>query len=383
MDSIKKEILTIGVGPQLNTFLGDVSPNNGQKIFTNNNSAISIDIEKRFGKVIGLQLMVIKGKLTDHYIPIGFQSKFVKSNLNIIFNTDNYFDNLHNFSIYSAIGFGIMKYTSSNDNLKVVDTINNLMGFSYEYDTPSNEDICLLAPISVGFKWKMNPYIQGRIYGTYNLLLSDGIDNQIQGSNDQYASLGFTLNYAFHKITKVVKEKIDIDLEKFDLTDEDGDGVIDLDDKCHHTPKKVKVDSKGCPQDSDKDGVPDYLDVEPKSKYILHVDEQGRSLTDSLIYYRSHLEDSVEIEKNQTFSIDTSRTDSLNIDTLKTNGSKIIIPKKDSIEYNLPKTDSSIDNEMNYNYRKNTPINFEDYYIKNDKFFEDLLSYQRIKIKEE
>jgi hypothetical protein len=207
MDSIKKEILTIGVGPQLNTFLGDVSPNNGQKIFTNNNSAISIDIEKRFGKVIGLQLMVIKGKLTDHYIPIGFQSKFIKSNLNIIFNTDNYFDNLHNFSIYSAIGFGIMKYTSSNDNLKVVDTINNLMGFSYEYDTPSNEDICLLAPISVGFKWKMNPYIQGRIYGTYNLLLSDEIDNQIQGSNDQYASLGFTLNYAFHKITKVGKEK--------------------------------------------------------------------------------------------------------------------------------------------------------------------------------
>jgi hypothetical protein len=325
--------------------------------------------------------MAIKGELADHYYPKSFITKFIKSNLNIILNTDNYFDNKHNFSIYAGIGVGVIKYNAFGDLINTNPNAIDTNTFDYEYETELNDGLTLLAPLTIGFKWKITPYIQGRIYGTFNTLLSDEIDDQIIGANDSYSSLGFTLNYAFHKITKVGKEKIDIDLEKFDLTDEDGDGVIDLDDKCHHTPKKVKVDSKGCPQDSDKDGVPDYLDVEPKSKYILHVDEQGRSLTDSLIYYRSHLEDSVEIEKNQTFSIDTSRIDSLNIDTLKTNGSKIIIPKKDSIEYNLPKTDSSINNEMNY--RKNTPINFENNYFKNDEFFEDLLACQRIGRKEE
>ena len=206
-----------------------------------------------------------------------------------------------------------------------------------------SEGITLLAPLTIGFKWKLNPYIQGRVFATYNALLSDEIDGVLNDQNDSYASLGFTINYAFHKITRLKKEKLNIDLEKFNLSDEDGDGVIDLQDECHHTPKKVEVDLKGCPKDSDKDGVPDYLDQEPNSKYILHVDEQGRSLTDSLIYFRTHIEDSVEIEKNQTFSIDTVNMDNStgpNIDT--------IIPINDSIQIQKIETDTSTENEMNF-----------------------------------
>jgi hypothetical protein len=353
-DSIKKEFLTIGIGPQLNAFFGDVSSNHGEKIFTNRISALTFDIEKRIGKVIGLQLMVIKGKLSDHNleIPYGFESEFIKSNLNIIFNTDNYFDNLHNFSIYSAVGFGIMKYSSSSDNLMILDT-NNSMGLSYEYDTNPNESISLLAPISIGFKWKMNPYIQARLYATYNSLLSDDIDNIKSGSNDSYASLGFSINYAFHKITRVKKQRIAIDLEKFDLTDEDGDGVIDLEDLCHHTPKKVEVDNKGCPKDKDNDGVPDYLDIEPESKYILHVDEKGRSLTDSIIFYRSHPEDSVEIEINKTFSIDTTQTvtdslNNINNSSIITKDSLLIEKDFNKLENEVPVSDTLLNNEMNY-----------------------------------
>ena len=81
----------------VNTFYGDISPNSGSKIFVNSRPALSFDFEKRFGKVIGLQLMAIKGELADHYYPKSFITKFIKSNLNIILNTDNYFDNKHNF----------------------------------------------------------------------------------------------------------------------------------------------------------------------------------------------------------------------------------------------------------------------------------------------
>ena len=335
-DSIKKEILTIGIGPQVNTFYGEINSNSVSKIFINSRPAVSLDLEKRFGDVIGLQMMLIKGKLADHKYPENFISSFIKSNFNLILNTDSYFDNKHNFSIYSGLGLGIIKYNSSSDSI-------NTNNFDYEYETALSEGITLLAPLTIGFKWKLNPYIQGRVYATYNTLLSDEIDGVLNNQNDSYASLGFTLNYAFHKITRFKKEKFNIDLEKFNLSDEDGDGVIDLQDECHHTPKKVEVDLKGCPKDSDKDGVPDYLDQEPNSKYILHVDEQGRSLTDSLIYYRTHIEDSVEIEKNQTFSIDTVNIDNPtgpNIDT--------IIPINDSIQIQKIKTDTSSENEMNF-----------------------------------
>ena len=248
---------------------------------------------------------------------IGFLIAIKKINLQNKY-TDNYFDNQHNFSIYSAIGIGAIKYNTFSDTLNT-NPNSDPNSFDYIYETEISDEITFLAPISIGFKWKMNPYVQGRVYGTYNTLLSDDIDNIISGSNDSYASLGFTINYAFHKITRVKKERISIDLEKFDLTDEDGDGVIDLEDLCHHTPKKVEVDSKGCPKDKDKDGVPDYLDIEPDSKYILHVDELGRSLTDSIIYYRSQTDDSVEIEINKTFSIDTitNLNDSINVDIEK------------------------------------------------------------------
>ena len=58
-------------------------------------------------------------------------------------------------------------------------------------------------------------------------------------------------------------------------------------------------------------GVPDHIDLEPKSKNILHVDEFGRELTDSLIYERLHHEDSIEVEKNQIFS-DTTENNEMN-----------------------------------------------------------------------
>ena len=347
-DSIKKEILTVGIGPQVSTFFGDISPNSSLKIFTNNRPALSLDIEKRFGKVIGLQLMLISGKLADHDFPDNFSTNFLKTNLNFVFNTDNYFDNKHNFSIYSALGFGIINFDSKTDKFQGDTITYQINSFrDYNYETPLEAGISLLAPISVGFKWKLSPYLHGRIFGSFNFLFSDNIDGKIEKNNDSYCSLGFTINYAFHKITKIMTEKISIDLEDFNLSDEDKDGVIDLEDQCHHTPKNIKVDLNGCPLDTDKDGVPDYKDLQPNSKYILHVDEYGRSLTDSLIYFRAidNDNDSIEIEMNKTFSVDTSGRDSINIDSL--NVKRVI---NDSIKNQKPIIEPVPNEDMNFNY---------------------------------
>ncbi|WP_306730004.1 OmpA family protein [Aeromonas hydrophila] len=47
--------------------------------------------------------------------------------------------------------------------------------------------------------------------------------------------------------------------------DTDGDGVADYKDQCPGTPAGVTVDAKGCPLDSDGDGVPDYQDQCPNT----------------------------------------------------------------------------------------------------------------------
>jgi len=57
--------------------------------------------------------------------------------------------------------------------------------------------------------------------------------------------------------------------------DSDGDGVPDYLDQCPNTPAGVTVDAKGCPLDSDGDGVPDYLDKCPNTPAGVQVDATG------------------------------------------------------------------------------------------------------------
>ena len=57
--------------------------------------------------------------------------------------------------------------------------------------------------------------------------------------------------------------------------DSDGDGVSDYLDKCPGTPKGISVDASGCPLDSDGDGVPDYLDKCPDTPQGATVDASG------------------------------------------------------------------------------------------------------------
>lgn len=48
--------------------------------------------------------------------------------------------------------------------------------------------------------------------------------------------------------------------------DDDGDGVMNKDDRCPQTPPEAHVDNSGCPKDSDGDGVPDGIDRCPRSR---------------------------------------------------------------------------------------------------------------------
>jgi OmpA-OmpF porin, OOP family len=62
---------------------------------------------------------------------------------------------------------------------------------------------------------------------------------------------------------------------KLDLTDTDGDGVIDMLDKEMDSPKGAPVDTRGIALDSDGDKILDYMDKEVYSPAGFNVDAQG------------------------------------------------------------------------------------------------------------
>ena len=377
IEEVEKEIFTIGTGPQINSFFGDMGSSSMGKIFTNSRPCLSLDIEKRFGDLIGLQVMFIKGKLSENIRSnvvtenLNFEASFTKLSTNLILNSDHYLNIKSNISPYLSIGAGLFIFDSYTDLLDADNrsynywsdgTIRNLtesdtnssnasiLYRDYDYETPLENDsinynsFSLLAPISVGVKWKINPYLQGRVYGTYNHLFTDWIDNIASGNNDYYLSLGFTMNYVIHKLHIEKKEKIDFDIEAFNNSDEDNDGIIDIIDECPHTPKSIKVDLMGCPIDTDKDGVPDHIDQEPNSKNYKYVDEMGRGITDSLLFNRSQNKLEIEVQRNQTFSDSTTQDEKEDIQEKNPNTDSTPLNEYDI----MPSILDSNSNDLNY-----------------------------------
>ncbi len=79
------------------------------------------------------------------------------------------------------------------------------------------------------------------------------------------------LDGAFNDISELKQRPV------LDLTDTDGDGVIDMMDLEPNSPVGSIVDHRGLTMDSDKDGIPDHLDIEPFSPPGLQVDEAGKA----------------------------------------------------------------------------------------------------------
>ena len=407
IEEVEKEILTVGTGPQINSFFGDIGSRSISKIFTNARPCLSFDIEKRFGDLLGLQVMFVKGKLSENIRSnvvtenLNFESNFTKLSANLILNSDHYLNIKSNISPYLSIGAGLFIFDSYTDLLDADNrsynywsdgTIRDLaesdtnssnasmLYRDYNYETALENDsinynsISLAAPVSVGIKWKINPYLQGRVYGTYNHLFTDWIDNISSGNNDYYLSLGFTMNYVIHKLHFEKKEKIDLDIEAFNNSDEDNDGIIDIIDECPHTPKSIKVDLMGCPIDTDKDGVPDHIDQEPNSKNYKYVDEMGRGITDSLLFNRSNNEVEIEVQRNQTFSDSTIE--------FKNEEIKENLQHLESIPVNEDKIGPSI-LDSNLNELNFIPINGLREFTESKKFENSLPSHSFLAFKED
>jgi len=138
---------------------------------------------------------------------------------------------------------------------------------------------------------RLNIGIEHQVIASDNDYL-DGILNRtsVDQSNNvdisHYTNLRIGINLGnFNKVTEPLywlnpldAQMNDIaDLKQrpvFDLTDSDGDGVIDMLDQELDTPAGAPVDTRGIALDSDGDGIPDYMDKEPYSPpgYVVNKD---------------------------------------------------------------------------------------------------------------
>lgn len=345
-DEEMPDVLTVGVGAGFSSFFGDLATDSKVSALANIRSCYTFNFEKRFGDIAGAQIDILYGSLAynerSNVIANNrnFESGLFQVGANFVFHLDDdlIISRQNPFSPYISVGASFLKFDAYSDlkdqngddyfywtNGTIRDAVQNdtneiTAGYRYrDYDyetqlTDSAENYSrssIAIPLTLGLKWKFTPRIQGRIYGSYNLTLTDRIDNYKENNdNDRYVFAGFSLHYV---LKKKDHKYDDIDFDVFENEDEDTDGVIDTEDMCHHTPKGVEVDAKGCPMDADGDGVPNYLDEEPETTKGVLVDEKGREMTDELLAERKAIKEAIITSRHETFSDDASMATLQNI----------------------------------------------------------------------
>jgi hypothetical protein len=346
-----KDLLTVGGGAGFVTFFGDLSKESNLTPLTNIRAGYYVNLERRFGSVLGISLEGLFGKASfngtgNTVLGRNFESPITSFSLNFTGHFDNDFmiRKKSPFSPYISVGigytifdpYGDLKdgsnntyYYWSNGQIRDLDegdimaaTADTLIR-DYDYETKLTDSTTnydrntISIPITFGLKWKFSERIQGRLFASYAITQTDFIDNyESNGDNDKYLFTGFSVHFVIRQKDQREKELYkDVDMTALDAMDGDGDGVIDTEDNCQNTPTGVKIDSKGCPVDTDGDGIADYLDKEENTAKNAQVDEHGRTITDELLARREAERDSIAVVHTKVFAEDPSLKTLQKIDT--------------------------------------------------------------------
>jgi hypothetical protein len=312
-------------------FLGDVGKKNNANFFSDMRGGYNFGIEYRIGKVLGIGIDGIYGKLAgtdnDKSSRLNFQSQVMGGGLNLFAFFDKLGEKEKEVSPYIHAGFGYLLFNPYGDlrdksgttyNYWTDGSIRNLTESTsneplsvtikrdYKYETQLKDTVANYArntfyiPVGVGAKFNMGFRASLRVGVAYNVCMSDYLDNYKQGGNDSWASASVGLNIHFGKRPKDAYSGVDFNA--VDNSDTDGDGVKDRDDKCLGTPKGIKVNNNGCPEDKDEDGIFDYMDKELTSKKGAKVDGNGITIDEDAMARRQLEWDSLSSERSEGFN---------------------------------------------------------------------------------
>jgi len=252
-------------------------------------------VDKMFNPILGLELKLNYNKLSGAaqsfseiyevlYTNQGtinnnlsFEGRAYGAELNLILSLSNiYKRSSEKWYLASYIGGGYHQYNSvlyerNPDGLRTeqVDFGSNPLRDNQD------EASSIYLTLQMGIKYKLSKKIDIEFRPSFYLNYEDHLDAVI---SDKQSLETFFVNHIgiVYKLGKAEKHTIwDKEKEKeslpqntgvFDLTDTDGDGVIDELDVEPMTPKGVKVYGDGSAVDSDSDQVPDYKDKCPFKK---------------------------------------------------------------------------------------------------------------------
>ena len=245
-------------GNESSLISGDIGYLTGLKLHFNENSSVSFlfsspasFFEKQFDPNTGL----LEGEFRSEFSTIGL----------------NYNYNVRSKSLINPfLSFGVQSISFKTLNPDI----------SSQY---SEKESGFVIPVGAGLSLKMSDRMS--MDASVNFVLSQvDIDKTTEEQNDNYAVFNLSVSYDLFtpKPSELdyLKEKYysDVNYDKLDMSDQDGDLVLDINDYCPETPTGVKVNENGCPIDTDNDGIADYLDKEKNSLAGAIVDEKGVTL---------------------------------------------------------------------------------------------------------
>jgi len=315
-DKIKKPIL-YNVGFGLYNYRGDIGYIDSIGTTENLQPAFSAGFEYKLSSSFGLGINLGYGSLVKNEnkgIPNrNFKTTLISGGLSVNIHFANGFILAENYDIdpFISIGFDFINFNPKTD-LKDADgntyhdwrdgTIRDIpfdprdtsanrleRDYNYETDLLSGDEsnIAFSIPVSLGFNFNINNYLQAQLRQTISVTNTDFLDG-FQGGSPydvyMYSSLSFILNPSKIGSKKEnSKEFDDIDFIALLKADSDSDGVFDIDDRCNDTELDIKVDRHGCPKDKDEDGIPDHLDQENNTNdTVAQIDTNGVAVPDSI-----------------------------------------------------------------------------------------------------
>jgi hypothetical protein len=327
LGDVFKPKISLGVG--MLSFHGDLYAKHYQAPWTAR-VGYDLNISQRLFKPLELNFNILFGKLgANEWIDNrqeNFQSEIRSGGLSLLYDFGNFIPERCRIRPWVSLGVNSFEFLSKTDlldrngntyyywsdgSIKNIDeaaptaslAVNLNRDYIYETDIRElNKDgfgkyqeRAWAFPVGAGALMKITDRFDLKIGFQYYFTTTDYIDGITKNSlgtrsgtkqRDNFVYTSFALQY---DLVLKKKSKLDtlpddyfdaVDWLAIDNGDYDADGVKDWDDKCHGTPKDVKVDVNGCPFDDDNDGVANHADDELASPPGFEVNMKGVALTD-------------------------------------------------------------------------------------------------------
>lgn len=320
-----------GLGGGFLNYFGEITNNDRSNVMLHN-LGLQFSAIKNFTPSFGLEFNVTYGRLSAHERSAernyNFATDLIAFNINGTYNFAGILPPKRFLNPFISVGVGAFNFTTKSD-LRDTDgrlyyhwadgTVRSaaegtpagesadILTRDYVYETDvrkanfdslgSYPEFALSIPITFGLNFRVSPRSSIRLATSFHYTITDLIDGYTRdglpgrvgnSDNDYFMYTGISYHYDFFSAKKDNNRDKRFDDFEFDSLDgdSDGDGVVNIKDRCPETPKGVQVDEFGCPLDTDKDGVFDYLDDEQATDSKLNVNKSGVGFTDDMIPQR-------------------------------------------------------------------------------------------------